>query len=100
MHSKVSQPNGVVLWTVGGVYRVLLDHKEEVDAALRGRLKLEQRTGDRVVAGDRVTVLSHDDGAFSIEDVEERKSELVRTAPGRGNQRAKILVANVDQVVV
>lgn len=100
MHSKVSQPNAVVLWVAGGIYRVILDQKEQVDATIRGRLKLEQRTGDRVVAGDRVVVQRHDDGSFSIEEVAERTSELARTAPGRGNQRAKILAANVDQVVV
>ncbi|HUP89180.1 MAG TPA: ribosome small subunit-dependent GTPase A [Longimicrobiales bacterium] len=100
MHSKVSQPNAVVLWVVGGIYRVLIDQTEQVDATIRGRLKLQQRTGDRVVAGDRVVVQRHDDGSFSIEEVAERTSELARTAPGRGNQRAKILVANVDQVVV
>lgn len=100
MHSKASQHNGVVLWATGGVYRVLLDTQQQVEAALRGRLKLEQRTGDRVVAGDRVWLDRQDDGAFTIESVEPRKSELARTAPGRGNQRAKILVANVDQVVI
>jgi ribosome biogenesis GTPase len=94
--------NGIVLWAVGGVYRVLLDTNQQVDAALRGRLKLEQRTGDRVVAGDRVHAVLHDDDrSWAIEAVAERKSELARRAPGRGeHQRAKILVANVDQVVV
>lgn len=98
----MSQFNGIVLWAVGGVYRVLLDTHQQVDAALRGRLKLEQRTGDRVVAGDRVHVVLHDeDRSWAIEAVEPRKSELARRAPGRGeHQRAKILVANVDQVVI
>ena len=93
--------NGIVLWAVGGVYRVLLDTNQQVDAALRGRLKLEQRTGDRVVAGDRVHAVLHDDRSWAIEAVADRKSELARRAPGRGeHQRAKILVANVDQVVI
>lgn len=112
-HWRASQPNqssgpaesaaynGVVLWAVGGVYRLLLDSHQQVDAALRGRLKLEQRTGDRVVAGDRVRVQLHDeDKSYAIEAVAERKSELARTAPGAGGRRAKILVANVDQVVI
>lgn len=93
--------NGVVLWSAGGVYRVLLDTNTQVDAAIRGRLKLEQRTGDRVVAGDRVCVEEHEDHSYAIEAVSDRKSELARRAPGRGaHQRAKVLVANVDQVVV
>lgn len=113
MHWRASQPNhysgpvdashynGVVLWAVGGVYRVLLDTNQQIDAAIRGRLKLEQRTGDRVVAGDRVRVELHDeDKSYAIEAVAERKSELARTAPGAGGRRAKVLVANVDQVVI
>jgi ribosome biogenesis GTPase / thiamine phosphate phosphatase len=104
MPSKASQPkvpyNGIVLWAAGGIYRTLLDSGQEVEAAIRGRLKLEQRTGDRVVAGDRVFVESHDDGGHSIEAVAERKSEIARRAPGEGSRRAKILVANVDQVAI
>jgi ribosome biogenesis GTPase / thiamine phosphate phosphatase len=104
MPSKASRPNlpfnGIVLWAAGGIYRTLLDSGKEVEAAIRGRLKLEQRTGDRVVAGDRVLVESHDDGSHSIEAVAERKSEIARRAPGEGSRRAKILVANVDQVAI
>jgi ribosome biogenesis GTPase len=104
MPSKASQPdihfNGIVLWATGGVYRALLDSGEEVEAALRGRLKLEQRTGDRVVAGDRVLIESHADGGHSIEAVAPRKSEIARRAPGQGSRRAKVLVANVDQVAI
>lgn len=92
--------NGIVLWAAGGVYRVLLDTKQQVDTSLRGRLKLEQRTGDRVVAGDRVHVELQSDNSYAIEAVAERKTELARRAPGRGGRRAKVLVANVDQVVI
>lgn len=104
MLSKASQPerqfNGIVLWAAGGIYRTLLDSGKEVEASLRGRLKMEQRTGDRVAAGDRVYVESHDDGGHSIEAVAERKSEIARRAPGQGSRRAKVLVANVDQVAI
>ena len=101
MPSKASLPkyNGIVLWAAGGIYRTLLDSGEEVEASIRGRLKLEQRTGDRVVAGDRVFIESHDRG-HSIEAVAERKSEIARRAPGQGSRRAKVLVANVDQVAI
>ena len=92
--------NGIVLWAAGGIYRTLLDSGKEVEAALRGRLKQEKRTGDTVVAGDRVYVESHPDNSFSIEAVAERKSEIARRAPGQGARRAKVLVANVDQVAI
>jgi len=101
--SSKSDPhfNGIVLWAAGGVYRVLLDTNQQVDCAIRGRLKLEQRTGDRVVAGDRVHVELHDaDQSYAIEAVAERKSEMARQAPGRGGHRSKVIVANVEQVVI
>ncbi len=102
MPSKASLPNynGIVLWAAGGIYRTLLDSGKEVEAALRGRLKQEKRTGDTVVAGDRVYVESHPDNSFSIEAVAERRSEIARRAPGQGARRAKVLVANVDQVAI
>lgn len=91
---------GTVRKAAGGVYEVELDEGGVVAATLRGRLKMEQRTGDRVVAGDRVQVARHGDGSATIEAVEERRSELARRAPGKGARRAKVIVANVDRVVI
>lgn len=92
---------GRVLRVHGGVYEVETEDGRVLEAALRGRLKQEQRTGERVVAGDEVVVRHHDDGSVTIEAVEARRSELVRRAPGRGRRaRPRIIVANVDQVVV
>lgn len=95
---------GLVRTAVGGAYEVELypgrSSSELVEASLRGRLKQDQRTGDAVVPGDRVRVLRHDDGSHTIEAVEDRRSELARRAPGRkGAHRAKVVVANVDQLV-
>jgi ribosome biogenesis GTPase len=70
-----------------------------VEAAIRGRLKQEARTGDRVVAGDRVTVAIQRDGSATVEEVAPRESELVRKAPGRG-RGGRVIAANVDQVLV
>ena len=95
---------GLVRAAVGGTYEVELypgtADGAVVEASLRGRLKQEQRTGDAVVAGDRVQVLRHEDGGHTIEAVEERRTELARRAPGRqGRHRAKVVVANVDHLV-
>lgn len=89
---------GTVLSFSGGNYEVGLADGRIVEARLRGRLKLEARTGDRVVAGDRVRVREQADGSVTVESVEARRSQLARRAPGRAH-RAKVLVANVDQVV-
>jgi ribosome biogenesis GTPase / thiamine phosphate phosphatase len=104
MPSGSGQHPGLVRTAMGGVYEVELYPGDAaggvVEASLRGRLKQEQRTGDAVVVGDRVRVLRHDDGGHTIEAVEERTTELARRAPGRsGRHRAKVVVANVDQLV-
>jgi ribosome biogenesis GTPase / thiamine phosphate phosphatase len=91
--------SAVVLRAGGGVYDVELDDGTTAEAAIRGRLKLQQRTGDRVVAGDLVEVATHPDGSTTIEHVHPRRSQLARRAPGHA-RKAKVIVANVDRVVV
>lgn len=94
--------HGVVLRAQGGVY----DVETEIGvlpATLRGRLKREERLGDRVVVGDGVAVerstVGGGDAVWTIEAVAERRTALARRAPGRA-PRAKVIVANVDRVLL
>lgn len=90
---------GTVLRARGGVYEVETA-EEVVEARLRGRLKREQRTGERVVVGDRVEVEQGEgEGDWTIEHVHPRSTALVRKAPGKA-PRPKTIVANVDQVLI
>lgn len=89
---------GTVHGSGGGVYRVCLDSGAILDASLRGRLKQEARTGDRVVIGDRVELVLAPDGSSTIENVRPRRSEVVRKGPG--GRRPKVIAANVDRLVV
>lgn len=93
--------SGLVLRAQGGIYLVQTEGGLR-EAVLRGRLKQEQRTGDRVVVGDRVQLApsgANDGDVWTIESVDDRHSALVRRAPGRAN-RPKVIAANVDQVVI
>lgn len=93
--------SGIVRRAQGGIYEVETGDRV-VDAVLRGRLKREERLGDRVVVGDRVMVEVAEGGeaeSWVIEEVLERHSSLARKAPGKA-PRAKVIVANVDQIVV
>jgi ribosome biogenesis GTPase len=89
----------VVLGAVGGVYSVELAGGEHIEAVLRGRLKRDERSADRVVAGDEVRLARQDD-RWIIEGVAPRRSQLARRAPGPGRRRPKVMVANVDRVVI
>lgn len=89
---------GRVHGSEGGVYRVVLTSGEEREASLRGRLKREERTGDKVVIGDEVGVLEDVDGSVTIERVYPRVTEIVRRGPG--GRRPKVVAANVQRLVV
>lgn len=90
--------NGAVYGSEGGVYRVRLVSGDMVLASLRGRLKREARTGDKVVIGDRVQVVTKSDGSSTIDEVGPRDSQVLRRGPG--GRRAKVIAANVDRLVV
>ena len=89
---------GTVFGSEGGVYRIRLDSGESLEAALRGRLKQEARTGDKVVIGDRVRVSAEPDRRPTVEAVFPRRTEIVRRGPG--GRRPKVVAANVDRLVV
>lgn len=88
--------HGTVRATGGGVYHVVLDGGEAVDAALRGRLKRERRTGDKVVIGDRVRVVCSGD-VWVVDEVEARSTEIVRRGPG--GRKPKVVAANLDRML-
>ncbi len=92
---------GTVLRAQGGVYEVETP-RGVVEAVLRGRLKREERTGEKVVVGDVVEVTEEASGAdttWAIAGVHDRRTVLARKAPGKA-PRAKPIVANVDQVLI
>ena len=82
----------------GGIYTVALESGEIVEASLRGRLKLEERTGDQVVIGDRVRVELIDDEAHVVEEVFPRETAITRSR--FGGRTIKVLVANADRLLV
>lgn len=85
---------GMVRLVRGGVYLVALEDGTEVEASLRGRLKLEERDGDQVVIGDRVLVADVH-GDYVVEEILPRETQIMRVTGGR---RARVLVANADRL--
>lgn len=96
----MSEASGSVWRVEGGRYQIRLDDGRTVDATLRGRLKQQFRTGDRVVIGDRVRVETADvtsgEEAWVIADVEERGGQIVRR--GVHDRHAKVVAANIDRM--
>jgi ribosome biogenesis GTPase / thiamine phosphate phosphatase len=93
--------SGTVLQGLGGVYEVQTP-EGVVEAVLRGRIKRDERTGAKVVVGDRVDVEEERAGeetVWAIVKVHDRTTVLARRAPGKA-PRPKAIVANVDQVLI
>src|SRR5687767_9419284 len=88
---------GTVLSGSGGVWRVLAADGTTHDAALRGRLKQGVL---KLAVGDVVEFEEPEPGAtWAISAIVPRRSKLARRTPG-GGYGERIVVANVDQVVV
>jgi ribosome biogenesis GTPase / thiamine phosphate phosphatase len=66
---------------------------------LRGKLKKGKATGDIAAVGDHVHISRLADGSGVIEDVEERKSAIVRLDPRPQGNYQQVLLANPDQAV-
>jgi ribosome biogenesis GTPase / thiamine phosphate phosphatase len=66
---------------------------------LRGKLKKGKATGDIAAVGDRVRISRLADGSGAIEEVEERKSAIVRLDPRPQGNYQQVLLANPDQAV-
>lgn len=109
--------NGVVLSGTGGRWDVRLPDGRTVEASLRGRLKksdMGRRAGGairrdtiaaassnlKLAVGDDVQLEreTESDG-WAIGEIQARRSQLARRAPG-GGLGQRVIVANVDQVVV
>lgn len=82
----------------GGVYRIGLEDGREIDSFLRGRLKQEARSGDRVVVGDAVSIVEREGAEATIEAVHPRTRELLRR--GHLGRKPKVVAANVDRALV
>jgi len=97
--SDGSPMQGVVLGGTGGVWRVRASDGTEWDASLRGRLKQEEKF-EKLVVGDEVDFEEGaGEGTCSITRIHPRRTRLARRAPG-GRRGERIVVTNVDQVVV
>jgi len=90
---------GVVLSGTGGVWRVRAQDGTEHDVSLRGRLKQSARF-EKLAVGDDVDIVEDvRGGAWSVTGIHPRRTQLARRAPGGGHGE-RIVVANVDQVVI
>jgi ribosome biogenesis GTPase / thiamine phosphate phosphatase len=89
---------GLVIRSQSGFYTVQTDAGQWV-CRLRGRLKRGPRLGDVIAVGDRVEVTPLEGNQGVIEEIEPRRTMLIRLAPDPHGVYQQILIANPDQAV-
>ena len=101
-----STQTGLIVKAHSGFFTVELSPPRHVDAELgfavcqlRGKLKQGRALGDIAAIGDRVRVTVLPDKTGVIEEVEKRKSLIVRLDPRPQGEYRQILLANPDQAV-
>lgn len=90
---------GIVVRHQSGFYTIRANGRV-ITCVLRGRLKRRSIPGDVISIGDYVQFAVLTDGSGVIEEIEPRKSELVRLTPTPRGDYRQILLSNPDQIVI
>jgi ribosome biogenesis GTPase / thiamine phosphate phosphatase len=97
---------GLIIKAQSGFFTVEMSPRRHGDARqgfivcqLRGKLKKGRAIGDIASIGDKVRITVLADGSGAIEEVEERKSGIVRLDPRPQGDYQQVLLANPDQAV-
>jgi ribosome biogenesis GTPase len=88
---------GLILKSTGKWYQVLLEDGQQVQASIRGKLRLEGlKTTNPIAAGDHVHMATGSDEGWAITSIIPRQNYIVRKATNLSKQM-QILAANVDR---
>lgn len=91
---------GLVLKSTGSWYRVLPENGDEVDARLKGKIRLQGlRTTNPVAVGDKVNMEEVEDGTYVISSIDPRFNCIVRKSTNL-SKASHILAANLDQAIL
>lgn len=87
---------GQVIKSTGSWYRLLLEDKEEVEARIKGKFRLQGiDTTNPIAVGDFVNVEKGKDDEYVIDEIMDRTNVIVRKSIKK-SKRAHILASNVD----
>jgi ribosome biogenesis GTPase len=85
--------------STGAWYKLLTSENEEVDARLKGAMRLDGLTSTNPVAvGDYVN-LENEEGDWMISSVEKRENYIIRKSPAK-RTFSHILASNLDQAFI
>ena len=88
---------GLVIKNTGSWYTVLTDEGAVIDSKIKGNFRLKGiRSTNPVAVGDRVTILTNQEGTAFITQIDDRRNYIIRRSSNLSKQ-CHIIAANVDQ---
>ncbi|MBQ6031705.1 MAG: ribosome small subunit-dependent GTPase A [Prevotella sp.] len=92
--------HGLVIKNTGSWYTVLTDDGQTIQSKIKGNFRLKGiRSTNPVAVGDRVELITNQDGSAFIKEICDRKNYIIRKASNLSKQ-SHILAANVDQAAL
>ena len=91
---------GLVIKNTGSWYTVKTDDGRLIESKIKGNFRLKGiRSTNPVAVGDRVTIVTNQEGTAFISDIEERKNYIIRKSQNLSKQ-SHIIATNVDQAML
>ena len=91
---------GLVIKNTGSWYTVLTDDGQLIESKVKGNFRLKGiRSTNPVAVGDRVTLVTNQEGTAFITDIEDRRNYIIRRSQNLSKQ-SHIIAANVDQAML
>lgn len=88
---------GLVIKNTGSWYSVKTDDGQVIESKIKGNFRLKGiRSTNPVAVGDRVELITNQDGTAFISAIEDRRNYIIRKSQNLSKQ-SHILAANVDQ---
>ena len=92
--------HGLVIKNTGSWYTVLTDDGQFFDCKVKGNFRLKGiRSTKPVAVGDRVTIVTNQEGTAFITDIGDRRNYIIRKSINLSKQ-SHIIAANVDQTLL
>lgn len=91
---------GLVIKNTGSWYTVRTDGGQLVESKIKGNFRLKGiRSTNPVAVGDRVELITNQEGTAFITAIEDRRNYIIRKSPNLSKQ-SHILAANIDQALL
>ena len=91
---------GLVIKNTGSWYTVKTDDGQLIESKIKGNFRLKGiRSTNPVAVGDRVQLITNQEGTAFISSIEDRRNYIIRKSSNLSKQ-SHILAANVDQALL